>query len=89
MVWACQVLGALVDPDVLRGAIDEIDRVLAPGGLVFLAEDTTDRADLPYWAYRSTDEYASLLDFVELERRGTYRDGDDDVTVLAGRRIEP
>lgn len=85
VAFVCLVLGGIVDAGELRAAVAELERVLRPGGLVFLVENTTDRQDAPYWAYRSAADYAALFPFARLEPAGSYAELGETITVLAGR----
>lgn len=89
IVWVCSVLDGL-DDDTLRNTIDEIDRVLCVGGLLFLAEDSPGadaamNAD-SHWVFRSPSVYQELLPFYDLRVVARYRDWDDEVAVMLGRR---
>ena len=85
-IWIVLVLGAITEPPALRGTIAEIDRVLKPGGLVLVAENTSSKADGPYWAYRSLDEYTTMFAGYSLVPRGQYVDLDDRISILVGRK---
>ena len=41
LIWICLVLGGIGDPNVLAASIRELDRVLRPGGLLVLVENTS------------------------------------------------
>ena len=85
VVWICIVLGGITEDGVLRDTVLEIKRILKPKGLVFLAENTTQREDHDNWKYRSFEEYRSLLDFVDLKLLSHYIDIDERISVMAGR----
>ena len=86
VVWICLVLGGLVRPIDLKKVADEIDRVLAATGLLFLVENTHPKSDEKHWAYRSIHEYKALFPNVELEKVLEYDDLGERISVLAGRR---
>ena len=86
VVWICLVLGGITQAAELAETLEEIDRVLGAEGLLFLVENTEQARDGPHWVQRPVDAYRELLDFVDLEHLGEYRDLDAVVSILAGRR---
>jgi hypothetical protein len=66
--------------------IDEIDRVLKPGGLLFMVENTTEARDGYYWRFRSADDYRRLFPSVALALVAEYVDIDQRMSVLTGRK---
>jgi len=63
---------------------------LCDGGLLFLVEDSPGAgaamdAD-SYWVKRSPSVYRELLPFYDLRVVARYRDWDDEVAVMLGRR---
>ena len=87
VVWVCLVLGSITKPRDLEHAVAELDRVLRPGGLLFVVENTTpDRADGPTQAYRPASAYTDMLQFANVRVVGGYEDLGESMTVLAGRR---
>ncbi len=86
VVWCCLVLGGLKD-GVLLASIREIQRVLRPGGLLFLVENTQDKPDGPNWRFRSRRAYASFFASIPLiEVACTYYDAGEENSVMAGRK---
>lgn len=85
IVWICLVLGGILEKRQIRRAINEIRRVLKPGGLLFLIENTTAKPSAPHWAYRSAEQYQAMFPFVSLRPQGSYEDCSEKITVLAGR----
>lgn len=86
VVWICVVLGGIVSRRELERAVREIERVLRPGGLLFLVENTSDTHDGYYWKYRSVDDYRRLFPSVALAAISEYVDIDQRMSVLAGRK---
>jgi SAM-dependent methyltransferase len=86
VVWVCLVLGGVVDAAQLERTVAELERVLAPGGLLFLIENTTSQPDLWYWRYRSVESYRDLFPGVRLEHRGDYAEDEQVVSMIAGRK---
>jgi SAM-dependent methyltransferase len=84
-VWCCHVLGGIVDARELERAAAELLRVLAPGGLLFLVENTSDLPDAPHWRFRSVAAYCALFAPARLRHRGGYLDMGETCSVLAGR----
>jgi SAM-dependent methyltransferase len=85
VVWVCLVLGALREPVLSRSAA-EIARVLRPGGLLFVVENTSEQPDAPHWAYRPVAEYETLFQWAALRHIHEYRDLGERISVLAGRK---
>jgi SAM-dependent methyltransferase len=86
VVWCCLVLGGLKD-SVLSSSIREIQRVLRPGGLLFLVENTQEKADGPHWRFRSRRTYAALFVGIPLlEVACTYYDAGEEISVMTGRK---
>jgi len=85
LAWVCLVLGALREPVLSRSAA-EIARVLRPGGLLFVIENTSEQPDAPHWAFRSVAEYQRLFASVGLRHVHDYMDLGERISVLAGRK---
>jgi len=85
VAWICLVLGGL-EGDALEGSAREIGRVLRPGGLLFLIENTSEKPNTESWRFRSIDAYRALFPFVNLERRHDYEDLAERITIMAGRK---
>ena len=84
VLWICLVLG-VIRGWKLHNTLQELRRVLAPGGLVFLIENTTAKPSLKQIEFRSVAEYAKLVDFAHLEHLHDYEDLGETISVLAGR----
>jgi SAM-dependent methyltransferase len=85
VVWISLVLGGVED-DFLPGEVREIERVLRSGGLLFLVENTSEKPDGEHWKFRSVEKYASLFPSVPLVHLHDYRDLDERMSVMAGRK---
>jgi SAM-dependent methyltransferase len=85
LVWVCLVLGALREPVLGRSAA-EIERVLRPGGQLFVVENTSEQADAPHWAFRPVADYQRLFPSAALRHIHDYTDLGERISVLAGRR---
>jgi colanic acid/amylovoran biosynthesis glycosyltransferase len=86
LLWIALVLGTVTDPALLARTVEELRRVLRPGGLMLLVENTADRPDVPHYTYRSVAAYRALFPDVELAEEGMYEDLGERITILAGRR---
>jgi len=86
VVWICIVLGGIVSRRDLKRTVREIDRVLRPGGLLFMVENTSATRDGYYWRYRSAEDYRRLFPNVALTEISEYVDIDQRMSVLAGRK---
>jgi SAM-dependent methyltransferase len=89
LVWIVLVLGGITQHEVLSQTVAETRRVLADGGLLFLAENTSDKPDTDHWSYRSVDAYVHLFPEFQLRHVDDYFDLDDRISVLIGRKPEP
>lgn len=87
-LWVCLVLGGILDPAILRNTVSELERVLAPGGAVLLAENTSAKPDGRHWSFRSSDWYQSLFSQIELTRYTAYHALGEEISVFAGHRTE-
>ena len=86
VVFTCLVLGGIQDTAALAALGAEFERVLAPGGVVMLAESVSDRAAVGHWTFRSVSDYAAAMRWAGLEVVARFDDAGDAVSVLAGRR---
>jgi SAM-dependent methyltransferase len=84
VVWACLVLGG-IDGSALSRSVAELTRILKPGGLLFLVENTSPMPDLEHWKFRPVAEYLAMFPAVGLGLVHHYADRGDDISVLAGR----
>lgn len=84
VLWICLVLG-VIRGQKLYQTLQELRRVVAPGGLVFLVENTTAKPSLKQIEFRSVAEYAKLVDFARLEHLHDYEDLGETISVMAGR----
>src|SRR5689334_22067001 len=85
-LWVCLVLGGILENDVLRRSVDELNRVLKPGGLLVLVENTSAMADPAHWRFRSIGAYQRLLAFAALEHKGDYEDASERISIMIGRK---
>lgn len=84
IAWICLVLGTITDDDALRATAAEIRRVLRPGAVVFLVENTTRKKSLPHFRYRSIEEYRALFPGAGLEHLDDYHDRKERISIMAG-----
>jgi len=88
VVFICLVLGGIRGETLARTAA-EIVRVLRPGGLLFLVENTASMPDAEHWAFRPIADYRAMFPSVELEHVHDYADLGERISVLAGRKRTP
>jgi SAM-dependent methyltransferase len=86
VVFTCLVLGGIVGDDALAATAAEVDRVLAPGGLVLLCESVSQRPFAGHWRFRTARAYRDAFAFAALAEVAAFDDAGDAVSVLAGRR---
>jgi SAM-dependent methyltransferase len=85
VVFTCTVLGGILDEVELDRTSAEVERALAPGGLLFLCESVSEEPAAAYWRPRTAETYQAAFAWAELEVTGRFDDGGDPVAVLAGR----
>jgi ubiquinone/menaquinone biosynthesis C-methylase UbiE len=85
VVWVCLVLGG-ISGDLLTKTAQEIKRVLKPGGLLFLVENTSEVADEKHWAYRQVPQYAGTFSFLKLVLLHEYYDLGERISLMSGRK---
>lgn len=86
IIWICLVLGGIVKEKKLKKTLNELNRVLKPGGLVFLVENTTNQENQHYWKYRSIDSYIELFSFAEMTHYTNMSDLQEQLSIIAGRK---
>lgn len=94
VVFTSLVLGG-IPADALERTVDEIRRVLRPGGLVFLSESVS-RETVPahpadhreHWSSRTVDDYRVLVPWAGLRETGRFDDAGDAISVLVGHAPE-
>ena len=86
VVWICLVLGSVIDDRALGGAVAEISRVLKAGGLLFIAENTSEEPDRRHVKFRSDAQYRALFPAIDLDAVGGYEDAGERISILAGRK---
>jgi ubiquinone/menaquinone biosynthesis C-methylase UbiE len=86
VIWIFGVLGGITERKMLGETIFELDRVLRPGGLMFLVENTTNKPSAAHWIFRGFAEYWRLVDFVNLEYLGDFREANERMSIMAGRK---
>ena len=87
IVWVSLVLGGIPDKN-LRPILDGIVDSLSPNGLLFLVESTGDEPVEEIWRIRTRDQLCSLFPSIALQTLGTYYDVGQEISILAGRKIE-
>lgn len=94
LIWSCMVLSTILDDEMLAHTAREFDRVLAPGGLLFIVDNTAGPPHRPIvrsrWSMsRTVEEYrqafSAITDLVEL---GHYVDLGEVNTIMAGRKAK-
>ena len=85
LAWVCLVLGG-IDGRPLRRTAAEIGRILRPGGLLFLVENTTPGAGSARWRFRGVADYQRLFPRFALDHLGDYDDLGERISILGGRR---
>jgi ubiquinone/menaquinone biosynthesis C-methylase UbiE len=95
IVWACIALSTILDPAMFKLELSEIDRILKPGGLMFLIDNTDGtNKNTPVrsrWSIsRTIAEYkAAFAPFVKLHVIGEYKDLGEPDTIFAGSKCRP
>jgi SAM-dependent methyltransferase len=91
VIWACLVLSTILDDDMLLATAQEFKRVLRPGGLLFITDNTLGPGGRPIfgrWSRsRTAEEYQKAFKSVaDLQVIGAYFDLDEKNEILAGRK---
>ena len=86
VAFTCLVLGGIADDAALAALGAELERVLAPCGLVFLAESVSEQASAGHWTFRSVADYAAAVPWAGLQEVARFDDAGDAVSVMAGRK---
>jgi len=86
VIWIAAVLGAITADADLQLSIRELERVLKPGGLMFLVENTHQRPDLRHHRYRSIDFYRNAFPSIPLRHETDYYDLGERMSVFLGRK---
>lgn len=84
VVLVCLVLGGLRG-SLLDRAVSEVCRVLKPGGLLVLVENTSELPDAEHWSFRSVKDYQRLFPGIDLLPRDGFLDMGEQVSVMIGR----
>ena len=87
VVWICLVIGGIA-PEAIEATCQEVQRVLKPGGLLFIVENTTEgKIDLASWRFRSVIQYIEMFaSFANLNHLHDYYDLGERISLLAGRK---
>ncbi|NQU38847.1 MAG: class I SAM-dependent methyltransferase [Lentisphaerae bacterium] len=86
VVWICLVLGGILNQDI-GASLNEIHRVLKPGGLICVAENTVEEEEGPaHWRSRTVGQYQEMISFCRLDLVHVYVDIDEEVSVMIGRK---
>jgi SAM-dependent methyltransferase len=86
VVFVCFVLGALLTRNGLRWAVADITRVLRPGGLLFLVENTCEKPSRRHYRFRPEAEYVALFPTIRLCPDGSYEDAGERISIMVGRK---
>jgi SAM-dependent methyltransferase len=86
VAWVCLVLGGLPDAQ-LGETVAELERVLRPGGLLFLVENTSAKKNFPHWIFRPVRRYQQLFSCAPLAHLHDYDDLGERISIMAGRKV--
>lgn len=86
VVWVCLVLGGLTENEIVILA-KNIEAVLADNGLLFIVESTGDTYLEDVWRIRTRQQLSSMFPLMQLKHIGTYFDVNQEISVLAGRKL--
>lgn len=87
VAFTCLVLGG-IDAGALAHVSEELLRVLAPGGLLMLAESVSEQPAAGHWTFRTVAEYSGAFAWARLEKVAEFDDAGDAVSVMVGRAPE-
>jgi SAM-dependent methyltransferase len=92
LIWSCMVLSTVVDEEMFAHTVGEFRRVLKPGGLLFIIDNTSGPPNRPVvrsrWSIsRTITEYQrAFAGIAPLREVGAYTDLGEVNSVLVGRR---
>lgn len=86
-IWIFQVLGGMRGP-LLQRTTQELERVLKPNGLMFLVENTSQKAKTRHWFFRSVERYKEAFPGIGLQHIHDFQDLNEKVSVFGGRKGE-
>lgn len=85
IIWIYAVLGC-IKGRMLNKTVNEINRVLKDGGLLFLTENTTRAPNKRYHKYRQFEDYKKIFPFINLAYLDSYLDLDERMSIMAGQK---
>lgn len=86
LIWIVHVLGGIPEPEIDELSA-KITLMLKPGGLLFLADNTSDPVKhYAAWTSRVEQTYLDLFSAIALAKVGSYVALDNPMSVFAGRR---
>ncbi len=87
IVWICLVMGGIAE-NKMNLVVYEIERVLKNGALLMLIENTSAISNSEYWSYRTPEAYLTLFKTIDLTIVGSYKEVDEEITIMLGRKKE-
>ena len=87
VIWSCLVLGCIVDDRGIAKTHREFQRILKPGGLLFIVENTAPLKSLHYFKFREIDTYLAMFDFTPLDHLCDYYDKEERISIMCGRKV--
>jgi methionyl-tRNA formyltransferase/ubiquinone/menaquinone biosynthesis C-methylase UbiE len=84
IIFVNLVLGGILRDKDLAVTARELERVLKPGGLLLVAENTTPVEGVSHWKYRSAEQYVHLFQAAHLRNASSYVDAGETIAVLVG-----
>jgi len=84
--WIVLVLGGVTQDHELRVLARELERILKRDGLLFVAENSTESTRARHWVGRDPSAYQEIFAGVALEHVADYREVNQRISVLVGRK---
>lgn len=89
VLWCCMVLSTVLDDQMFAATLAELRRVLRPGALIVLTDNTSREDGRPIRSgdsmSRTVKEYRQAFAWADLQRVGQYIDWHEINTVFTGR----
>lgn len=85
LIFICLVFGG-VKASNINAIVNELERVLKPGGHIVLAENTSLNNNTGDWITRSLGDYIELFKFASIAKKHSYLDCGEEISIFKGTK---